>query len=194
MPRIATCSSTPGASATSGSSSPSSIPSSSPNPSGSENTRRSASGRSGRQHERDGAPRSQAPPHWPAGKATGDHARARTAAHHSGHVEERHDAARTATLVAVGDVPHLGVVGIHPLPHQPQSQQPTIELEIRIDVGSDRRDVVQPSSFIDVPHSCSIGANRYTYSTHALADREDHVDEAPPARRRSRAGPMYTGS
>jgi hypothetical protein len=72
-----------------------------------------------------------------------DHPRARPAAHDARHVEERHDAARTAALVAVRDVPHPGVVGVDPLPDQPQPQQAAVEVEICRDVAGDRRDVMQ---------------------------------------------------
>jgi hypothetical protein len=89
-----------------------------------------------------------------------DHPRARTTADHSGHVEEGHDAARLPPLIAVGDVPHLWVVGIHSLPDQPHPEQAPVELEIRVDVGGDRRDVMKAVNLHGVPHSCSIGANR----------------------------------
>ena len=51
-----------------------------------------------------------------------DHPSAGSASWSARHVEKRDDAAGSAALVAVGDVPHLRVVRVHSLPYQPQSK------------------------------------------------------------------------
>src|SRR5260221_5559983 len=71
------------------------------------------------------------------------HPGTRLAASNAGHVEEGDDAAGIAALVAVGHLSHLRVVGIHSLPNQPESKQPGVEVDVRLDIGSDRRDVME---------------------------------------------------
>jgi hypothetical protein len=71
-----------------------------------------------------------------------DHARAGSATRDASHLEERHQGARVAAVIAVGDVPHVGVIGVNALPHKTQPQQLTIEIDVRIDVSGDRRAVV----------------------------------------------------
>jgi hypothetical protein len=48
----------------------------------------------------------------------------------------------------VGDVPQRRVVRVHSLPHQAQPEQPAVEVEVRLDIGGDRSDVVQPVNFM----------------------------------------------
>jgi hypothetical protein len=74
-------------------------------------------------------------------------------------------------------VPHFGIVRIHSLPHQPEPQQPSVELEIHIDVGSDRRDVMQAVNLHRASSQLLDRREPVHVFAHPFADREDHVDD-----------------
>jgi hypothetical protein len=72
-----------------------------------------------------------------------DHPGSGSAARDAGHVEKRDDATGATALVAVGEMAHLRVVRVHSLPHQPQSEPAAVEVDVGLDVGGDRGDVVE---------------------------------------------------
>src|SRR5258705_9599122 len=63
--------------------------------------------------------------------------------------EERHDAPRRPHLVAVVEMVGLRIVEVHRALHEPEPEQPAIEVEVPLRVTRDRGDVVNTQ---DVAH------------------------------------------